>query len=72
MRETTEWNEASAEKMNKDQLEEIKKNSSIHIHVLSKAEKNTWMQRLDPIYGQYEQVIGRGLVQDLLSLRREP
>ncbi|MEG9464126.1 MAG: C4-dicarboxylate ABC transporter, partial [Bacillus amyloliquefaciens] len=51
---------------------EIKKNSSIHIHVLSKAEKNTWMQRLDPIYGQYEQVIGRGLVQDLLSLRREP
>ncbi|XLG13072.1 C4-dicarboxylate-binding periplasmic protein precursor [Bacillus velezensis] len=72
MRETTEWNEASAEKMNKDQLEEIKKNSSIHIHVLSKAEKNTWMKRLDPIYEQYEQVIGRGLVQDLLSLRREP
>ncbi|MBT2573169.1 TRAP transporter substrate-binding protein [Bacillus sp. ISL-51] len=72
MKETTEWNESSAEQMNKEQLEEIKKNSAISIHVLTKAEKLKWMKRLDPIYGQYKSVIGRGLIQELLSLRRQP
>lgn len=39
MKETTEWNETYAEEMNKEQLEEIKKNSSIKIYELSDKEK---------------------------------
>ena len=58
MKETTEWNETYAEQMNKEQLEEIKKNSAIHIYELSDKEKQEWMKRLDPVYRQYEPIFG--------------
>lgn len=70
MKETTEWNEKYAEEMNKEQLEEIKKNSSIKIYELSDKEKKEWMKRLDPVYRQYEPVFGRKLIRGLLELRQ--
>ncbi|MEM5022289.1 C4-dicarboxylate TRAP transporter substrate-binding protein DctB [Bacillus subtilis] len=69
MKETTEWNETYAEQMNKEQLEEIKKNSAIHIYELSDKEKKEWMKRLDPVYRQYEPIFGRELIRELLELR---
>ena len=39
MEETTAWNEKHAEQMNKDQLEDIKRESPIAIHELTPAEK---------------------------------
>ncbi|MEC1602120.1 TRAP transporter substrate-binding protein [Bacillus halotolerans] len=71
MKETTEWNETYAEKMNKEQLEEIKKHSSIKIYELSDKEKKDWMKRLDPVYRQYEPIFGRKLIQELLELRKD-
>ncbi|MCY7873810.1 C4-dicarboxylate TRAP transporter substrate-binding protein DctB [Bacillus spizizenii] len=71
MKETTEWNETYAEEMNKEQLEEIKKNSSIKIYELSDKEKKEWMKRLDPVYRQYEPIFGRKLIRELLELRED-
>ncbi|MEC1550220.1 TRAP transporter substrate-binding protein [Bacillus rugosus] len=71
MQETTEWNETYAEEMNKEQLEEIKKNSSIKIYKLSDKEKKEWMKRLDPVYQQYEPIFGRKLIHELLELRED-
>ena len=71
MKETTEWNETYAEEMNKEQLEEIKKNSSIKIYELSDKEKKEWMTRLDPVYRQYEPIFGRKLIRELLELRED-
>ncbi|MGQ9010282.1 C4-dicarboxylate TRAP transporter substrate-binding protein DctB [Bacillus stercoris] len=71
MKETTEWNETYAEQMNKEQLEEIKKNSAIHIYELSDKEKKEWMKRLDPVYRQYEPIFGRKLIKELLELRKD-
>ncbi|PLR91818.1 TRAP transporter substrate-binding protein [Bacillus halotolerans] len=71
MQETTEWNETYAEEMNKEQLEEIKKHSSIKIYELSDQEKKDWMKRLDPVYRQYEPIFGRKLIQELLELRKD-
>ena len=71
MQETTEWNETYAEEMNKEQLEEIKKHSSIKIYELSDKEKKDWMKRLDPVYRQYEPIFGRKLIQELLELRKD-
>ncbi|MDS9998873.1 TRAP transporter substrate-binding protein [Bacillus atrophaeus] len=70
MKETTDWNEKHAEQMNKDQLKEIKENSPISIYQLTKAEQDEWMKRLDPVYQQYESVIGRKLIRELLELRK--
>ena len=39
MEETTAWNEKHAEQMNKDQLEDIKRESPIAIHELTPAER---------------------------------
>lgn len=71
IQETTEWNETYAEEMNKEQLEEIKKHSSIKIYELSDKEKKDWMKRLDPVYRQYEPIFGRKLIQELLELRKD-
>ncbi|MBL6008623.1 TRAP transporter substrate-binding protein [Bacillus halotolerans] len=71
MQETTEWNETYAEEMNKEQLEEIKKHSSITIYELSDKEKKDWMKRLDPVYRKYEPIFGRKLIQELLELRKD-
>ncbi|MCY8979793.1 TRAP transporter substrate-binding protein [Bacillus halotolerans] len=71
MQETTEWNETYAEEMNKEQLEEIKKHSSIKIYELSDKEKKDWMKRLDPVYRKYEPIFGRKLIQELLELRKD-
>lgn len=69
MEETTAWNEKHAEQMNKDQLEDIKRESPIAIHELTPAERQKWMKALDPLYDEAERIIGSTLIKQIRELR---
>ncbi|UOY87928.1 TRAP transporter substrate-binding protein [Bacillus glycinifermentans] len=71
MRETTEWNEKHAAKMNKDQLQQIREHSPILIHELTDEERKAWMKRLDPVYDQYKPIIGEHLIQQVRDLQKQ-
>ena len=68
MKETTAWNDQQAIKMNEEQLELIKQNSSIQIHELSDNEKQEWITELDPVYEILSTTIGEKLVEELKEL----
>ncbi|MDC3423284.1 DctP family TRAP transporter solute-binding subunit [Aquibacillus sp. 3ASR75-11] len=70
MEEATDWNLQNALTMNKNALEKIKKKSDIHIHELTREEKESWMKELNPVYEQFEPVIGKELLSKLQSLRK--
>lgn len=69
MEETTAWNDRQAIKINEEQLELIKQNSSIQIHELSAQEKLQWKTKLDPLYDTLAASIGDKLVDELKALR---
>lgn len=69
MKETTVWNDENARRLNREQLALIKENSSIQIHELSQAEKKQWMDRLEPLYEEYGEIIGEELMENLKELR---
>ena len=69
MKETTAWNDQQAIKINEEQLELIKQNSSIQIHELSDNEKQEWKTKLDPVYDTLSSTIGEKLVDELKELR---
>jgi len=69
MQETTDWNDQNSIKMNEEQLELIKQNSSIEIHELTAKEKRHWMQSLEPVYEEFSEIIGEELVGDLKEFR---
>ncbi len=68
MKETTAWNDQQAIKINEEQLELIKQNSSIQIHELSDNEKQEWKSKLDPVYDTLSSTIGEKLVEELKEL----
>lgn len=70
MEETTAWNDENAQKLNEEQLALIKENSSIEIHELSQAEQRQWMERLEPLYEEYEEIIGQELMEELQELKK--
>ena len=69
MNETTAWNDRQAIKINEEQLELIKRNSSIQIHELSDNEKQEWKKELDPVYDILSSTIGEKLVEEIKELR---
>ncbi|MDN7245411.1 DctP family TRAP transporter solute-binding subunit [Planococcus shenhongbingii] len=69
MEETTAWNDENAHKLNEEQLALIKENSSIQIHELSGPEKQRWIKKLNPLYEEYGEVIGKELMENLRELR---
>lgn len=56
------------EEMNKEQLEEIKKNLFIKIYELLDKEKKEWMKCFDFVYWQYEFIFGWKLIWEFLEL----
>ncbi|PKR82745.1 TRAP transporter substrate-binding protein [Heyndrickxia camelliae] len=69
--EVTNWNQQEAHQMNEKQLELIKKNSSINIHVLTDAEKKEWVKKLDPLYDKLAPTIGYNLIDEIKKLRKK-
>jgi len=68
MDETTAWNDRHSILMNEEQLELIKRNSSIQIHELSDIEKQEWIKELYPVYDVLSTQIGNKLVEDIKEL----
>lgn len=68
MDEATAWNDRHSILMNEEQLELIKRNSSIQIHELSDIEKQEWIKELYPVYDVLSTKIGNKLVEDIKEL----
>lgn len=71
MNETTRWLSDNAIKMNQAQLERIKKESPIQIHVQTPEERNLWRKTLRSVYAEYESVIGKNLVEELRKIQNK-
>lgn len=69
MKETTAWNDENSIKMNEEQLDLIKKSSSIQIHELTETEKQVWKDKLEPVFENQSITIGKELVKDMKDLR---
>ncbi|MDN4073187.1 DctP family TRAP transporter solute-binding subunit [Fictibacillus terranigra] len=69
--ETVQWNQDHYRTMNKEQLRLIKKESNIQIHELTPYEKQKWIEKLNPMYKQYEPIAGRKLISDIRHLQRK-
>ncbi|MEC0248404.1 DctP family TRAP transporter solute-binding subunit [Paenibacillus chitinolyticus] len=67
--ETSLWIGMQAREINKLQLEEIRKAGTMRIDELSEADRQSWMQILEPLYGEYDKEIGHGLVAEIRKLR---
>ncbi|WP_042352814.1 DctP family TRAP transporter solute-binding subunit [Bacillus massiliigorillae] len=63
--ETTLWNMKQSEKMNKDDLEKIKKDSSLSIYTLPESIQKEWMKKWDPLYQHYEEEINPKLIKQI-------
>ncbi|UZJ76930.1 DctP family TRAP transporter solute-binding subunit [Fictibacillus sp. KU28468] len=69
--ETVKWNQDHYRSMNKEQLNLIKKESNIQIHELTSKEKIEWIEKLNPIYKQYEPIAGRKLISEIKNIQRK-
>lgn len=67
MRETTLWNMEEAEKMNDQQLQDIKKNSTIQIYHLTEQQKKEWLRTFQPLYKEVEEEVGSHLIEMVQS-----
>jgi tripartite ATP-independent transporter DctP family solute receptor len=71
MSEATVWGNKMAYQLNEKQLEDIRKESNIQIYTLSPAERAEWRRAWEPIYSQYEAVIGRELIDEIRRLQQK-
>lgn len=55
--------------INEQQLKQIREYPDIQIHDLSPAEKQLWIEKLEPVYDQFEPVIGEELMHSIKGLR---
>ncbi|EHQ88791.1 TRAP transporter substrate-binding protein [Desulfosporosinus youngiae] len=56
--EVTEWERETAERLNEEQLEKIKKLNKISIYALTSQEKSTWKADFSSVYSKFEKEIG--------------
>jgi C4-dicarboxylate-binding protein DctP len=69
MKETTDWANTNAVRMNDEQLEKIKQESQLEINTLTAEQLTEWKQAWENIYPQYESVIGKDLVGEIRRLQ---
>ncbi|WP_221567996.1 DctP family TRAP transporter solute-binding subunit [Alkalihalobacillus sp. TS-13] len=71
MSETTSWISRHAIEINDRQIRQLKRDESIHIHLLTKDERKAWMEMLDPIYSKLEPILGKELVDEIDRIRNQ-
>ncbi len=71
MDETTAWMNEQAILINQQQLELIRLDSPIQIDELGETQREQWIQKLNPVYDQFRPVIGGGLMDQILALRKK-
>ncbi|WP_374722133.1 DctP family TRAP transporter solute-binding subunit [Peribacillus tepidiphilus] len=71
MNETTEWLWTSSQELNKLQMEQIEKSSNIEIYRLSTEEKRKWREEMKIIYQDFEEEIGKDLLEKMEKVQRK-
>ncbi|MCR8842435.1 TRAP transporter substrate-binding protein [Paenibacillus sp. SC116] len=66
--ETTEWNRELAQRLNQQQLDQIRNSGMMDIHQLTVKEREEWLEALAPIYEQMEQEIGAPLLAQIKAV----
>ncbi|WP_243633304.1 DctP family TRAP transporter solute-binding subunit [Paenibacillus xerothermodurans] len=71
MKETTQWANVNAIRLNDRQLEEIRQIPDLEIHTLTDAQRAEWMQAWEPLYREYESVVGRQYIDEIRALQHK-
>jgi C4-dicarboxylate-binding protein DctP len=66
--EVTDWERQQALKMNRDGMETITSSGAVQLHYLTEDEKNEWIQVLRPIYQEFDNIIGKDLIESVEEL----
>lgn len=69
MAETTSWMISESLRVNREQLELIEKESSIHIDYLSEQEKKKWFKALKPVYQKFLDMIDDDKMKEFVKQR---
>jgi tripartite ATP-independent transporter DctP family solute receptor len=67
MKETTAWILEESMKMNKSQLVDIQKHSSIELYELEGKHKTVWIKHFQPLYKEVEDEVGAEFIQRITS-----
>lgn len=71
LKETTEWANQNAIKMNVRQLQELRDRSMMQIHTQTAEERQEWMRAWEPIYEEFEGVIGKDIIERIRELQKK-
>jgi C4-dicarboxylate-binding protein DctP len=70
LNETTTWVRENGEQLNAENLEKIKEDGTLkEIHELTDEEKQAWIDAMDPVYAEFEEEIGKDLIDAVKALR---
>ncbi|WP_409252067.1 DctP family TRAP transporter solute-binding subunit [Bacillus sp. SCS-153A] len=69
--ETTDWIRRHSIEINDSHMREIKRDNLLEIHTLLNVEKEKWKEELEPLYQQYEPVIGRQIMDEVRAIQGE-
>lgn len=69
MDETTSWMIKESLEMNKQQLQELAKESSIDIHYLTNEEKVVWKKKLEPVYQSLLEHVDENFAKEFITKR---
>ncbi|QHE51733.1 TRAP transporter substrate-binding protein [Pontibacillus sp. HMF3514] len=70
--ETTKWVRENGERLNNENLEKIKEDGTLkEIHKLTDEEKQAWIKAMDPVYKQFEDEVGKDLIEAVKALRKK-
>ncbi|ADE11644.1 TRAP transporter substrate-binding protein [Sideroxydans lithotrophicus] len=71
MKEATEYERSIAQKDNDDALEKVRAAKTTTIYVLSDAERAAWRKALVPVHAEFENVIGKDLIQSVYDVEAQ-
>ncbi|MDC3423287.1 TRAP transporter substrate-binding protein [Aquibacillus sp. 3ASR75-11] len=68
--ETTQWVRENGQRLNEENLEKIKEDGTLEeIYELSDEEKQAWIDAMNPVYKEFEDEIGKDLIDAVKALR---
>ncbi|MYL35255.1 DctP family TRAP transporter solute-binding subunit [Pontibacillus yanchengensis] len=70
LNETTKWVRENGKRLNDENLKKIKEDGTLkEIHKLTEEEKQAWIKAMDPVYKEFEEEIGKDLIDAVKGLR---
>ncbi|UFT98742.1 TRAP transporter substrate-binding protein [Radiobacillus kanasensis] len=71
LNETTQWVRENGERLNQENLDKIKADGTLkEIHELTDKEKQAWIDAMNPVYKEFEDEIGKDLIDAVKELRK--